>query len=152
MKFDLYCAGLCRDNGKLSQIAGAGIVLVNEDVDQVRRRELGFPLGSSNTYLAEIQAVRLALASIKPGMRHHPTVIHAVGQYAARLLATRDHEYVVKPSKNVEEIGELRKWYSFYPKIQVVKADKAAVEVIRARELAKVALETQEEYDSQTMG
>lgn len=153
MKFDFYCVGLCRDNGKPSQIAGAGIVLVSEDdTGRKRQREFGFPLGGSNSSLAEIQAVRLAMSSIVPNMRHHPTTIHALGTYASRMLATENHEYLAKPAKNTDEVGELRKWYAFYPKGRVVKGDKAVEGIVRAKELAKAALESQEEYDSQTIG
>jgi ribonuclease HI len=153
MKIDMFCVGACKNNGKPDQSAGAGIVLVHQDDSgRVRRREFGFPLGSSNAYLAEIQTVRLALSSVLPAMRHVPTEIHLITQHATKMLHTRDHAYTAVPKKHADEVGKLREWYAYYPKTRLTTEAKNHEDIVRAKELAKTAIETNEEHDSGTIG
>lgn len=146
MKFDVYCAGACRDEGELSQLGACGYVLVMTDSRGSRLREFGFALGGSDSGLAEAQAVRLALASIAPAHRSSAMVIHTTYPPVAEMLSSDgpgpDEPMAVK---------DLRRFLGFYPAVEVVLEAEPSPHLVRARQLAKLGVETQKDFDSGTL-
>lgn len=145
MKIDVYCAGKCRDNGLPTQIASCGIIVVfTDDQNQSRFREFSYGLGGSTLNLANMQAIRLGLASVQSAFRANETTIYTSSAYAAKMMNPD-----VKPSVNKEIVEEMRKWASYYQNLAIV-VDKDNPIVVRAKDLADVALATQINTDSGT--
>lgn len=151
MKIDLVCAGACRDNGKPTQIAGCGVIIIlTDDYDRVQSREFGWALGNSSSNLANIQAARLGLSSVLPQFRGNETLLHMSSKFVVDLLKTE-----IVPKKNIDEISELRRWFSYYPEIVAHTFNDGHIDVEtikRVKDLAKTALERQEHFDSGTVG
>lgn len=144
MKFDIYCAGTCRDEGEFAQVGACGYVLAMTDQRGIRLREFGFALGGSDTALAEVQAVRLALASIAPAYRTSVAVIHTTCPLVAETLSSD-----ADPS-DPKTVRDLRRFFGFYPAAEVVLETEPSPYLVRARQLAKLGVETQKDFDSGT--
>lgn len=143
MKILFFCASHCIDPGEPSQLSGCGIVLrFLDEEDRCKRRELSFSLGGSDLLLAQIQSLRLALSSVKPGHRSYESI------------AFVDNDEVIDILSGSLEVNyrtsviELQRWFSFYTKLRVVHDDVNDVFLNRAKELAIQAAETQEHFDS----
>jgi ribonuclease HI len=156
MRIDLVCAGACRDNGKPTQIAGCGVIVrFVDEHERVQSRQFGWALGGSTSNLADIMAARLALSSVLPQFRGNHTALHISNMYVFDLLVGEKN-----PRKNKEEVSELRRWFGYYKDITIILYNKfnAGGDVMdtetiaRVQELAKRALESQEHYDSGTVG
>lgn len=146
MKFDLYCAAACRDEGDLAQLGACGYVLVMSDPRGTRSREFHFALGGSDSLLGEVQAARLALASIAPAYRQHPLVLHTSSHDVAEAL--------VSPTTRVpssKALTDLRRFFGFYRGAEVAVEAAPSPDMMRARQLAKLGLETQKDFDSGTI-
>lgn len=149
MNIDMYCVGFCRDNGKPTQIASCGIVIIATDGVATKSREFGYALGNSTANMAEIQSIRLALASVAPAHRGSRVAVHTTSKYALKMLEQQaDGTFASTPSKNVDIINEMRKWLGYYRDIELVMEIADVPELLRAKELARSAVEHQENYDS----
>jgi hypothetical protein len=149
MKLDLYCVGVCHDDGEPTQIAGCGMVIIfTDDYGRIRARSFGYGLGNSNQNLADLQAARLALASVKPAFRGGISVLHTTNQYVVKML-DRNLSPVLR--RNDREIQETRRWYSYYNNITTVLEDHNNSNITQARDLAEIGLTTQERSDSGTL-
>ena len=138
MKIDLYCVGMCRDDGEPTQLAGCGIVVAStDDHNRTKYRTFKYALGNSTQDLADLQAVRLALSSVKSAFRDSTTILHTDSPYAARMLEPVFCGHI--------EITEIRKWYGYYDDISVVVEDpddillpqKSHDSMVQAKDLAK---------------
>lgn len=146
MKFEIYCAGLSRDEGQISQIGGCGIVLLATDGQRrVQCREFAFGLGSSSQMLADVQAARLALASIVPAMRVHRCFLFIDSQDVANFLTSPATVLGIR-----EQVAELKRWYGYYKDVSVNLLSAIHPRFERAKELAKQGLDSQAPYDSGT--
>jgi len=162
MRLDLVCAAASRDNGKPTQLAGCGVIVrLTDSHKRVQTREFGWALGGSTANLAEIMAARLALSSVLPQFRGYTARLFISSRYVDDLLKMDGQHFVVSPSKNKQEVEELRRWYGYYKDIAVYRynryTDRSDVGVlaeciVRAKELANRALESQEHFDSGTTG
>lgn len=152
MKFDLYSVGLCRDNGQPTQIAGCGVILVYTDNhNRVSFRSAKYGLGYSTQNMANLQAARLALASVKSHYRDQSTVLHTNSEYVARMLKRDGQNFVMSPAKNAEIVEEMRRWFSYYKNISVIVENQNDEHMLQAKDLAEVGLATQIRSDSGTM-
>ena len=168
MKFDIYTVGVCQNDGHPTQIAGCGMVLVfTDDFERISFRSMNYGLGNSTQNLADIQAIRLALASVRASHRSLPTVLHTNSHYANMVLECFSDDisqsapepligkdFVVKPTKNVDTIAEMRRWFSYYDEITVIVEDPddpLANYMTQARDQADIALTTQTRSDSGTL-
>lgn len=155
MKNEIFCFGYCKNNGKENQEASAGIVLTHED-DHGRtcRREIGIPFGDINMYQADLKSVIIGLLSIRNFAQSSPITITVPTDYAPRMLKYEiEHKkrvYVNVPRKSEECVSQLRECFDKF-RIAVVKQDKDNPDVLRAKELAVTALDSNESYDSGTV-
>lgn len=146
MRTDFYCVSVCRDDGQPTQIAGCGVVVVfTDDQNRVQSRAFSYGLGNSSQDLADLQAVRLALASIKSSFRSDTSVLHTSSDYVIQVMCHQGGS-----QENTREIVEARKWFGFYGNVSVAKEDSNHALMMRARSLAKMGLDTQERSDSGT--
>lgn len=162
MRIELVVAGSCLDNGKPTQIAGCGVIVRFIDEHQrLQYREFGWALGGSTANLADLMAARLALSSVLPQFRGNHTALHTSSKYLFEMLIKESkYTYKVNPRKNKKEVEELRRWFGYYKDISVIMYnrhnlgdDVIGTDVIsRVQDLAKRALESQEHYDSGTVG
>jgi hypothetical protein len=144
MKLDLFCVGVCRDDGEPTQIAGCGIVSkFVDDHDRVQCREFGWALGNSSERLAQLQAARLALCSVLPQFRGYPATLHVSNSIVEKSL-----DIETDPEEFLYEIVALRTWYGYYKSITIIVSPMDE----RVVELANIALDTQQHYDSGTIG
>ena len=86
MRFDIYRSSICKDNGKPTQLAACGILIVYTDETYSKKRGYGYGLGNSTKNLADVQSVRLALASIASKYRHIQTFLHISNPYVTSML------------------------------------------------------------------
>lgn len=143
MRIFFYCAAYCVDPGEPSQLSGCGIVLrFIDEGERIKRRELGFALGGSDLLLAQIQSVRLALSSVRPGHRSYESYAYVDNDEVIEILGSDD------TTKYRTAATELRKWFSFYTNLRVIHDDKDHEFGKRALELAIEATEQQEHFDS----
>jgi hypothetical protein len=145
MKLDICVAGASRDEGQISCVGGAGMVLTFTDKDdRIQRREFYFSLGGSGQLLAEIQAARLALASVAPMFRLYPTVLYTTSLGLAGILTDK-----ISQSTFTAQIAELLRWYGYYKNIAAeVVSDSELLSL--ATRLAHTGLESQKHHDSLT--
>ena len=157
MKFDIYTVGICQNDGHPTQIAGCGIVLVfTDDYDRISFRSMNYGLGGSTQDLADIQAVRFALASVRALHRSVTTILHTNSHYVNMILERGDDgsSFIVEPTKHVNAIAEMRRWFSYYDEIIVVVEDPddpLANYMTQAKDQADIALATQTRSDSGTL-
>lgn len=146
MRFEIYCAGASRDDGLISQMGGCGVVLVAVDNHgRVQSREFSFGLGGSPKLLADIQSVRLALASIIPPMRSNKCLLYLDNPDVASFLTTSTIMLGFR-----EQIGELKRWFSYYKDISVNLLVGPNQYLNKAKELAQNGLTKQTNTDSRT--
>lgn len=145
MRIDFFCAAYCHDEGEPTQLSGCGIVLKFADGhDRVSTRELGFALGASDKFLADIQALRLALSSVRPGHRDYECVAYILSDDVVDVLSGKSCEHPTAAS-------ELRKWFGFYSNLRVISDDHDHESIKRALVLAEAATKNQEHSDSGSM-
>lgn len=126
-------------------MGGAGVVLVFIDAhDRSQLREFHFALGGSDQELSEIQAVRLALASVLPSCRGAKTVLHLESLGLAERLKMGTHQDT--PTK------EALRWYGYYRNIEITVHSEPQGHLLRAVELARIGRDTQRDFDSLTIG
>jgi ribonuclease HI len=142
----IYAASTCRDNGRPTQMASAGVVLVVENDIQVKKRSMAFALGSSSSVLSEIQSVRLGLASVLVAFRKNIVELHTPSHYVIDMMKSIDNEYIRKPYKYVEQIADMRKLLESYQKLSVF-LNSDSKEILEARQLARSVLDTQKNID-----
>lgn len=132
----------CINSGKPTQMASCGIVLKYTDsYGRTAYREMGFPLGNTTKPKAELQAVRIGLASIKDKHRSALHVIHD-GQYANDVL-----NRVIVAKKNTEIVDDLFKLIASYKDVRFTKVDS----LDRAGDISKDVLNTHRQFDTGTI-
>jgi hypothetical protein len=165
MQLKVYAVGCCLNEGYVTQLAGCGILLAAIDkIDGVyancsskKIRRFSYGLGDSGQDLADLQAVRLALASIGPDFRKYPTEIFVNNQIVFDVTAAKTPEvfndklHQLLLVQNV--IKDLRKWIGFYDDAAVklsgfTSDDKKYME--EAMSLAENAAALQKQSDSGT--
>lgn len=148
MKLDIYCAAETRDHGKLTQLSGAGFVLVMVDkYNRSQTREFYYGLGGSDNELANVQSARLALASVLPSFRMTETEFHVSDKNVANLLQNSSHS-----DSDSKAIKELRRWFNYYRDIRIsTSTPDENVFMERAFALARCGRDTQKEFDSTTI-
>ncbi len=146
MKINAYCAGASKGSG-LTVLGGAGVVLVfTDDHNRSRQREFHFALGGSDQELAEVQAVRLALAAVSPPYRGAKAVLHVESPTLAEGLTRTLGINLNEPTQ------EARRWYGYYKDIEVTVHSEPHGPLLRAVGLAKMGRDTQRDFDSLTTG
>lgn len=138
-----YCAAHCIDPDQPSQLSGCGIVIRFVDEDgRCKRRELAFALGGSDLSLAQIQSVRLALSSVRPGHRSYESHAYIDNDFVIDILASSIS------TKYKTAVSELRKWFGFFSNLRVVHDDVEHDLGNCAKDLAIQAAEQQDNFDS----
>lgn len=152
MKIDLYCACACNDEDNVFIMSGCGILCSYvDDYDRKKFRSYRYGLGSSNKRLANIQAARLALVSVRSAFRHSKTCLHISDEYIIEILAKKGRSFVLKtPDSYQATITDLRKWFGFYDNISIVVESDDNKYMQYALNMAKIGLTTQERWDSGT--
>ena len=152
MKIEIYCASASRDNGKPTQMAGCGIVLVaSDDHRQSKRRTMSFALSSSTVNLADIQVIRLALCSILPAYRKSKIILYTTSKYVADLLHYDGDVYAMNPTKNTKEVDDMRRLVRSHNDISLILECEECDDYIVAKRLAKYSLDSQNNTDSGTL-
>ena len=147
---EMYCAGDCTHEGEPTQKGGCGIILVSTDkYGRTQHREFHYGLGNSNLDLAELQAVRLAMASVSPANRADKVTVTTNSVLVATILTDDADTDVIKGKQKI--IAEVRKWYGFYKNIEIVVAAGNDRHMDRALELARKGLTTQSVFDTLTL-
>ncbi len=146
MTLDLYCVGMSQGED-FHILGGCGILMLfRDDHGRTQRREFAWGLGGSSQELCDFQAVRLALASVAPAFRGARTTVHVESPEVAAYL-TKD-----APDDQVGAMVDTSRWYGYYKDIQVMVHAEPGSQLARARELAKMGMSTQKEFDSLTQG
>ena len=136
----LYCSTSSKD--KPIQQAAAGIIInMKDEYDRLYTREYGWYLGASTQTLAEIKCTYLALSSITKKLRTTKVEIHTTKQIIKILNGEIETKYV-EESKKLKEVRDT------YENLIIKSTDSE--QLLLAKELAKKALESQENYDSGT--
>lgn len=136
----LYCSTSSKD--KPIQQAAAGIIInMKDEYDRLYTREYGWYLGASTQTLAEIKCTYLALSSITKKLRATKAEIHTTKQIIKILNGEIETKYV-EESKKLKEVRDT------YENLIIKSSDSE--QLLLAKELAKKALESQENYDSGT--
>ena len=136
----LYCSTSSKD--KPIQQAAAGIIInMKDEYDRLYTREYGWYLGASTQTLAEIKCTYLALSSITKKLRTTKVEIHTTKQIIKILNGEIETKYV-EESKKLKEVRDT------YENLTIKSSDSE--QLLLAKELAKKALESQENYDSGT--
>lgn len=149
MKITVYATGYSANNGKPTQKGGSAVVLKAEDeFSRKSSRTMSHPVGNCTTPCSEINGARLALASIRRKHRKESSVHLVVPKYVYNLLVKEDDEFKSQPKKNVKEIGELRRWSSYFNKLRVTIGTKA--ELMNAFDVAKQCADNQRGIDTGT--
>jgi len=120
MQLKIYAVGCCLNEGYVTQLAGCGILLVAVDeIDGIYAdrsskmiRKYSYGLGDSGQDLADLQAVRLALASVGPDFRKYPTEIFVNNQIVHDIVGLRRLDPTGEDDEDV--IKDLYKWIGFY--------------------------------------
>lgn len=150
MQLSVFAVGHCGAAESLARLAGCGIVLVYSDNHgRVIKRELAFALNNSPPELADLQAVRLALATVKPLARTGSTMLHITSLLTYKQLHLVDGEYQAD-SKFTAALHDARFWLERYPNVILAVIGESA-ELARAAELARNACTTQRHFDSGTI-
>lgn len=154
MRLTLFCTAATKDENEPTRMAGCGIVLYAESaftqrgasrLIETKKRSLSFGLGSSSIELANIQAVKLTLASVARMFRSEQTFLNINSNSLMELLVgSRESEYV-------EELTEMRKWLGYYLNMNVVLNTTGDWSLVEAGDLAQNALRTQKNTDSGTV-
>lgn len=142
MKITMFCDVVVENNGQPTQMAGCGIILVGEEKNQTRKRFLSFGLGGSDIELANIQVVRLALASVLPPFRRNPVFLHFTERNALDQICQD------KSENYPHQFAEMRRWYSYYNNISLILDTSDDENLVQANKLASIACKTQKNTDS----
>lgn len=152
MKIDFYCVSICQNDGEPTQLAGCGIVVVfTDDHNRTKFRTFKYALGNSTQRLADLQVIRLALASVRSPFRSANACLHINSTYAARMLEKSGKAFVESFFEYEYEIKEVRQWFGYYGKMYFVVGDMSNENMLQAKYLADIALATQEHADSGTL-
>lgn len=144
-KIQIYCSAVSITLEYQARLSGCGIILkVLDDEKIINTRELAFALGSSDLQLAQIQALRLALSSIKPGNRNYNSVTYVDNEMVIDIL---NKQYII--DRYAEVIEQLHKWFNSYKSMRIVVTNPNDPDSIRANEIATNAANKQVHYDSE---
>jgi hypothetical protein len=149
MIIHMYATGVAMNNGKPTQKAGTGVIL--EAVDSVGRkvsRTISYPVGNCTTPCAEINAARIALASVVKKYRKEAIVTLHVSPYVAKLFEMEGENFKTNPKKNAEQVAELRRWSGYFEKLKVKASSRD--DLMIPLDLAKQCAETQNKSDTGT--
>jgi len=149
MIIEIYCVSSSRDVGKPTQMSGCGIVFIATNGVQSKKRSMSFGLGMSSVNIANVQVVRLALASILPPFRKVPISIHITNKYIAELLQKIGSNYVIENDK--DDIKDMRKWADYYFNLSLILDVSKDRYMVEAKQLAKLAINDQKITDSDTI-
>lgn len=143
---EILCVGMSKDK-ITTKIGGCGVVLIATDEHKRKqKREFSFGLGNSPQILTDIQACRLALSSVIPASRHTEVMLYLDNPEVASVLT---NDTTIAAFK--EQIAELKRWKSYYKNLTINVVDESNLKLSRARELALIGLESQENTDSGTL-
>lgn len=162
----MYAVGCCLNEGYVTRLAGCGILLIAiDEIDGIYAdrsskmiRKYSYGLGDSGQDLADLQAVRLALASVGPDFRKHPTEIFVNNQVVPDIIAAKPgtscalyHRF--DEAHCLPVIKDLHKWVGFYDNaivklIESTSDDKKYMK--EAMSLAEDAAAIQKQSDSGT--
>lgn len=138
MKIIIYCASVVHNINQATQMAGCGIVLIAEEGEQTIKKSMSFGLGGSDTELANIQVIRLALSSIAPRFRNIPIQLHINNVAAADLLIKNGDDYKIVEPKYKQQSSDMRRLVCCCSNISVIWNDSDTM-MVEAIELATTA-------------
>lgn len=151
-KIDLYAISICQNNGQPTQISGGGTVMVfTDEHGRASFRSSKYAFGNSTQNLADLQIVRLILASVRSAHRGVSTTLHVGSTYVKQMLEIDGRAFVANPSKNEQVVTEMRRWFSYYNSITVIVENQNDYNMAQAKEQASIALSTQQNDDSGTI-
>lgn len=134
-----------KDAGQPTQMAGCGIILSAQQDSQIKKRFLSFGLGCSDFELSNIQAIRLALASVLPPFRKNKTILYVMNNDVRNCMKGDKAKYT-------DELKELNKWLKYYSDISISLCDFAdQIDYTETKRLAMIAAQSQKNTDSGTV-
>lgn len=133
MRLELYSVGVV---GKQN---GAGVVLCAlDDHGRTRYRKLGFRLGANSVSQAEIQAARLALASVRAACRSWPAILFVTSNHVPTTLTQPAEGFL---------LTELHRWANYYSDLRVEVIPPGG----QIMDLALTLAQRAADYDSDTL-
>ena len=160
MQLKMYAVGCCLNEGYVTQLAGCGILLIAiDEIDGIYAdrsskmiRKYSYGLGDSGQDLADLQAARLALASVGPDFRKHPTEIFVNNQIVLDIVAAGIFAGHTVRFDDEDAIKDLYKWIGFYDNatIKLVESTSDKKYIEEAMSLAEDAAAIQKRSDSGT--
>lgn len=115
MNIDIYAAGCAvNQKGVKEKSSACAIILVATDGKRTVRRAMTFPLKNSTVNLAALQAARLGLLSMKPGVlkRGYQVVFHTDSRYVIDLVEKVGGAFKVAPKANQDVVEKFRAVYN----------------------------------------
>jgi hypothetical protein len=120
----LYAAGYCFDAGKATQRSGAAVVMVVSDAHgRTARRVVAHPTGGAPKTLCEINAIKLALASVKKKFRKSESVTLVVPKHVGDFVTLEGDKYKKNSKKYEDDLGTARRWAGYYNNLHVAIPD-----------------------------
>jgi len=165
MQLKVYAVGCCLNEGYATQLAGCGILLIAiDEIDGVYAdysskmiRKYSYGLGDTGQDLADLQAVRLALASVGPDFRKCPTEIFVNNQIVPDFVIVKPNQFLARTTtlgmfSDEDAIKDLYKWVGFYDDITIKFGSTLDDEkyMKEAMSLAEDAAALQKQSDSGT--
>lgn len=144
----IHTAGYCHDVGHATQRSGISIILLYDDGYHEARRVISYPTGNITKNLADINAVKLGLASLQRSFRKSAKVTIVVPKSAINyFMKDESGEYEKNSPKYKEELDEVRKWMEYYDDLTVVVDDGSFKDCF---EEAKICADNQKPKDTKT--
>ena len=142
-QINLHAVGVCLDEGEMVQKAGCAIRM--DYIDEFNRsssRIISHPFGSADSQWSNIQAARMALASVLRPFRKTAAVTLSVVPEVVNLILKN-----TKPDKYADIVVLLRQWTGFFTTFKLIPTP---AENILSYSDAKICAETQRATDSGT--
>lgn len=115
MNIDIYAAG-CAANakGKKDKQSACALILIATDGQRTVRRAMTFALKNSTANLASLQAARLGLLALRPGVlkRGYQVTLHTDSRYVIDLVEKVSGAFKVQPKANQDVVEKFRAVYS----------------------------------------
>lgn len=151
MKIDIYCVSVCSGD-EFTRLAGCGIIIIfTDEHSRTRFRTYQYGLGNSSQNLADLQAARLSLASIKSPFRKYDTCLHINSQHVFNMLSKNGRSFVYEPLEDIVVVKDLRRWFGYYNNIRIMIENGNDDHMTQVFDLANNGLMTQEHIDSGTI-
>ncbi len=117
MKIDIYASAQTVGSKDDRRTACALILVATSPDGRVQVRKMGFPLGTATINLAGLQAIKLAVMSLRSwvGQRRIAVGVQTDNHYALTMLAKDGDVYKSDPKTNIDVVVTMREQVDKFP-------------------------------------